>query len=223
MAPAVKPTVKRAKTALKAPGLPRARQRPSRPQANEVSSAVLLGRQIRDLRVAKGLSLSEVADAIDKSVGYLSQCERGQSEVSITTLKAIADVLGVQIGWFFQGLDPKASAEQGIVVRREQRRQLTFPGTGIDEALLSPNLNGEAELILSTFAPGAVSGERPVSRAAEQSGYVLTGELSLSVENRVFRLREGDSFRIERQQKYLVKNTGRVSATSLWVIAPPRY
>lgn len=222
MAPAVKPTAKRSNISAK-PRATRAAIAERSSVTEKSTSAELLGRQIRDLRLAKGMSLTEVADAIDKSVGYLSQCERGQSEVSISTLKAIADVLGVQIGWFFQSLDPRASAEQGIVVRREQRRQLTFPGTGIDEALLSPSLNGEAELILSTFAPGAVSGERKVSRAAEQSGFILTGELMLTVEDKVFTLREGDSFRIERQQRYLVKNNGKTSSTSLWVVAPPRY
>jgi transcriptional regulator with XRE-family HTH domain len=188
-----------------------------------LSSAELLGRQIRDLRVARGLNLTELSQAIDKSVGYVSQIERGQSEVSISTLKAISDTLGVQIGWFFQGLEPANRDEMGIIVRREQRRQLQFPGTGIDEALLSPNLQGEAELILSTFAPGAQSGEKPVSRPAEQSGYILSGTLELSVGQKHFTLREGDSFRIERGEWFSVKNIGQVSSTSLWVITPPRY
>jgi transcriptional regulator with XRE-family HTH domain len=169
------------------------------------------------------MSLQELADAINKSVGYLSQCERGQSEVSISTLKSIADALEVQIGWFFQGLDASSSQELGFVVRREHRRQLQFPGTGIDEAMLSPDLNGEAELILSRFAPGARSGEQLVSRPAEQSGYILSGELELTLEDRVFHLREGDSFRIERQMRYSVRNPGSVPSNSLWVIAPPRY
>lgn len=182
-----------------------------------------LGNQIRDLRAARGMSLAALARAIGKSVGYVSQIERGRSEVSISTLKAVSDELGVQISWFFQGYDPRVPSEHGHIVRREHRRRLDFPGTGIEEELLSPTLTGEAELILSTFAPGARSGEKPVSRMAEQSGYVIQGQLELKIGSKRFALRPGDSFRIGRGEAYTARNPGSVDSVSLWVIAPPRY
>jgi len=196
------------------------RTAPARAAAEAASP---LGSQIRDLRVARGQSLAELAAAIGKSIGYVSQIERGRSEISISTLKAISDALDVQIGWFFQGYDPRVPAEHGHVVRRENRRRLSFPGTGIEEELLSPTLTGEAELILSTFAPGARSGDEQVSRMAEQSGFVIAGELDLHVGERIFRLRTGDSFRISRGESYRVVNPGAAASVSLWVIAPPRY
>lgn len=182
-----------------------------------------LGSQIRDLRAARGMNLAALAEAIGKSVGYVSQIERGRSEISISALKAISDALGVQISWFFQGYDPRVPAEHGHIVRREHRRRLSFPGTGIEEELLSPTLTGEAELILSTFAPGARSGEEPVSRMAEQSGYVIEGELELEIGGTRFALRPGDSFRIGRAEAFTVRNPGSSNSVSLWVIAPPLY
>lgn len=189
----------------------------------DASAMSPLGNQIRDLRLARGLSVAALAKAIGKSIGYVSQIERGRSEVSISTLKAISDELGVQISWFFQGYDPRVPSEHGYIVRREHRRRLDFPGTGIEEELLSPTLTGEAELILSTFAPGARSGDEPVSRMAEQSGHVIEGQLELKVGNRRFTLRPGDSFRIGRGEPYTARNPGSVNSVSLWVIAPPRY
>ena len=121
-----------------------------------------LGRQIRDLREARRVTLAGLATSIGKSIGYVSQIERGRSEISISTLKSISEALGVNISWFFQGYDPSEPAEHGYVVRREHRRPLNFPGTGIEEELLSPTLSGEAEMILSTFAPGARSGDEQV-------------------------------------------------------------
>jgi len=192
-------------------------------RAREVFPLSPLGSQIRDLRAARGLSLARLAEAIGKSIGYVSQIERGRSEVSISTLKAISDALDVQIGWFFQGYDPRVPAEHGRIVRRENRRRLNFPGTGIEEELLSPTLTGEAELILSTFAPGARSGDEQVSRMAEQSGFVVAGELDLAVGKQEFRLRTGDSFRIGRGEPFSAANPGPDLSVSLWVIAPPRY
>jgi transcriptional regulator with XRE-family HTH domain len=182
-----------------------------------------LGSQIRDLRAARRMNLAALAQAIGKSIGYVSQIERGRSEISISTLKAISEALGVQISWFFQGYDPSVPAEHGHVVRREHRRRLDFPGTGIEEELLSPTLTGEAELILSTFAPGARSGDEQVSRMAEQSGYVIEGELELYLGARRFSLRAGDSFRIGRGEPFSARNPGTSTSISLWVIAPPRY
>jgi transcriptional regulator with XRE-family HTH domain len=186
-------------------------------------SPASLGAQIRDLREARRMRLAELAQAIGKSIGYVSQIERGRSEISISTLKSISEALGVSISWFFQGYDPREPTEHGYVVRREHRRRLDFPGTGIEEELLSPTLNGEAELILSRFAPGARSGDEQVSRMAEQSGHVLSGELELTLGDRVFRLRAGDSFRIGRGESFSARNPGHESSVSLWVIAPPRY
>ncbi len=182
-----------------------------------------LGAQIRDLREARRMRLAELAQSIGKSIGYVSQIERGRSEISISTLKAISDALGVSISWFFQGYDPREPSEHGYVVRREHRRRLDFPGTGIEEELLSPTLNGEAELIMSRFAPGARSGDVQVSRMAEQSGVVLSGELELQVLDREFLLKAGDSFRIGRGEPFTASNPGREESVSLWVIAPPRY
>ena len=90
---------------------------------------ISLGAQIRDLREARRMHLAELAQAIGKSIGYVSQIERGRSEVSISTLKSISDALGVSISWFFQGYDPREPSEHGYVVRREHRRRLDFPGT----------------------------------------------------------------------------------------------
>ena len=199
----------------------------ARAPADQADSAATppspLGGQIRELREARGLRLAELGAAIGKSIGYVSQIERGRSEVSISTLKRISDALGVPISWFFQGYDPAVPAEHGYVVRRENRRPLNFPGTGIEEELLSPTLTGEAELILSTFAPGAQSGDEQVSRAAEQSGYVVAGLLELDVATRRFQLRAGDSFRIGRGEPFTARNPGSETSVSVWVIAAPKY
>src|SRR5450631_226546 len=94
------------------------RRRPPRPSPSsrrEVFPLSPLGSQIRDLRAARGFSLARLAESIGKSIGYVSQIERGRSEVSISTLKAISDALDVLIGWFFQGYDPRVPAEHGHV------------------------------------------------------------------------------------------------------------
>lgn len=65
----------------------------------------------------------------------------------------------MHMNWFFNGNMQATPGERDIVVRKAHRRRLTFTGIGIAEELLSPNLAGPLELLLSTIEPGADSGE----------------------------------------------------------------
>lgn len=202
----------------------RKRARPAnRAALPALEQPIPLGKQIRDLRLARRQTLAQLAQAIGKSIAYVSLIERNRAEVPVSTLKSISDALGVQISWFFQGYDLGAPEEHGYIVRRNNRRHLSFPRLGLEEDLLSPTLTGETELILSTFAPGARSGEQLVSRMAEQSGYVISGRLELQIEQRRFVLQAGDSFRINRGEAFTARNPGEEPSVSLWVITPPRY
>ena len=53
-----------------------------------------LGADLRALRKARGLTLTEMAEALDRSVGWLSQVERDKSEPTISDLRQIATGLG---------------------------------------------------------------------------------------------------------------------------------
>lgn len=182
-----------------------------------------LGHQIRDLRRAKGVTIPELASRIDRSVGWLSQIERGLSEITIAALHQIAAALEVQVSWFFaQGAAPPDD-ELGLVLRRRNRRTLDFHGSGVHEEILSPTLSGQLLLVESTFAPGASTGDRDRERRGEEAGLVLSGTLELRVDGRSLRLEAGDSFAFTRTGPHRCHNPGPVPAVVLWVITPPSY
>ncbi|MFZ6042685.1 helix-turn-helix domain-containing protein [Vibrio natriegens] len=56
---------------------------------------------MRDFCKAKGVTLAEMAERIQLSMGYVSQVERGVSSLSIPTLQSTSDVLRVQIRCFY--------------------------------------------------------------------------------------------------------------------------
>ncbi|MDD9877527.1 MAG: XRE family transcriptional regulator [Magnetovibrio sp.] len=194
---------------------------PGRPENGDGAASV--GDQVREMRRARGLTLQQLADGIGRSVGYVSQLERGISKVDIENLHGIAGVLGVGINWFFQGDGAGAADERGVVVRRGRRRRLDFPGAGITEELLSPSLNGAFEVILGTFQPGAATGEKNYSRPGEEAGVVLKGELELWIGDKEYRLSEGDSFQFPLSEPHRSRNPGPAETVVLWVIAPPTY
>ena len=179
-----------------------------------------IGGQIRELRKAKGMTLRAVAGAAGISVGYLSQIERDRSRLPIGVLKRISTALGVQINWFFHGSDAPAN-EKDIVVRADSRRRLTFTALGIEEELLSPNLAGPLEMLMSTIEPGADSGE--YSHEGVEAGLVVSGTLDLWVAGQFFRLNAGDSFSFRSTETHRCANSGTEAAKVVWVITPPQY
>lgn len=180
-----------------------------------------LGEQVRELRNAKGMTLQQVAGGAGISVGYLSQIERNQSRLPIGVLRRVADVLGVHINWFFAARDAGPPEERDIVVRARNRRRMTFTGLGITEELLTPNLKGPLEMLLSTIDPGADSED--YSHQGAEAGYVVEGTLDLWVSGRHFRLRAGDSFSFRSTEVHRCANPGKVPTKVVWVITPPHY
>lgn len=199
-------------------------QRSARPKAESLPDEPpddLVGGQIRELRKVKRMTLQQVADAVGVSVGYLSQIERNQSKLPIGVLRKISDVLGVHISWFFQAHNDAPADERDVVVRARHRRSMSFTGLGITEELLSPNLSGPLELLLSIIQPGADSGD--YSHGGSEAGLVIAGVLDLWVDGRLYKLAEGDSFAFESTKVHRVVNPGKVATKVVWVITPPHY
>lgn len=179
-----------------------------------------VGQDIRRLRRLKRITIKELAAATGRSVGFLSQVERGLSQISVADLQVITRVLDVPLSWFFIN-DPAPPKERGHVVRRDARRQVGAREGGLVEELLSPDLGGSFEIFRSVFEPGAemAAAER---RHTEDAGYLVSGRLRLFIEDRQFDLEPGDSFRFSGEH-YRWQNPGEESTVVIWVISPPIY
>lgn len=180
-----------------------------------------VGEQIRELRLIKRLTLQQLAEMVGVSVGYLSQIERNRSKLPIGTLRKICDVLGVHMSWFFPSTPAGPPEERACIVRAKHRRSMSFTGLGINEQLLSPNLSGPLELLMSTLEPGADSGE--YAHEGSEAGVVIAGSMELWVKGQYFLLEEGDSFSFKSTEPHRCRNPGEVPARVVWVITPPHY
>lgn len=179
-----------------------------------------LGADIRSLRKARGLTLTDMAENLGRSIGWMSQVERNISEPSIEELRTIAHVMNVPISIFFGQAAAKAE-ELGCVVRKDTRRKIGGGAIGLIEELLSPDLTDTFEMVHSTFEPGAAL-ENFVTRATQEVGYLVSGQLRLWIGDHEFDLAAGDSFRI-RSEPFKWANPYTAPAVAVWVVAPPIY
>lgn len=180
-----------------------------------------IGEDLRALRRVRGLTLSALGAAVGRSVGWLSQVERGHTAPSVHDLGRLAEQLGVRIGFFFRSAS-RDEAERGTIQRAADRMPIGTTESGLVEELLSPSLSGGFEMIRAVFAPGASSDGVVPHRGGEHGGVLIEGSLVLVIGDREFRLSAGDSFQFAGQS-YAWRNDGAVPAVVIWTVAPPVY
>src|SRR5689334_24516389 len=80
-----------------------ARARPGRRDAQDVDRHV--GARVRERRIALGLTQQQLAELIGTTYQQAHKYEKGINRIAAGRLHAIARVLGVEPGYFFEGLD----------------------------------------------------------------------------------------------------------------------
>ena len=191
-----------------------------KPIQQDSDHSVALGRDLRALRKARGLTLNELAVRIGRSVGFLSQIERGLSAPSIKDLRSLATAFEVPVSWFFL-TDDGDEVEREYIVRADNRRALGTTEEGLIEELLSPDLGGSFEMFRSAIEPRTEQTEF-IFRETEEAGYLVSGEIDLWIEDKNFNLKAGDSFRFDHKPVRW-HNTGDEQAIIIWVVSPPVY
>ncbi|VVO44522.1 helix-turn-helix domain-containing protein [Pseudomonas fluorescens] len=177
----------------------------------EISALAIL---IQDLRKHKKYTLKDLADKIGRSVGFLSQVERGLSRPTVADLTAISETLGVPTTYFYSLPKPMALP---WVTRPDERRTLYY-ADGITDILVSPKMRASFSMLESQLEPGASSGDRHINDSSEQGGYVLEGELTLWLaDDEPVTLQAGDSFQLASHAHCRYGNLSDRLTRVLWV------
>jgi len=180
-----------------------------------------VGQDIRALRKARGLTLTALAEQVGRSVGWLSQVERGQTMPAIPDLGRLAEILGVTISFFFRSAS-RNPTERGLIQRVADRTPIGDAIHGLVEELLSPGLGGSFEMLKSSFAPKARSKTIQPRPEREDGGVLLSGQLVITIDGQDFALAPGDSFQFAGKP-YAWSNPGDTPAVVIWIVSPPIY
>ena len=182
-----------------------------------------VGKRLRELRTAKGLSLVDLAKAADVSVGNLSEIERGLAIPSIRTFCLLSSALGIGPGWLLEQSGPVQPNGDPYVVRATARQSIVFNKPGVVKRLASPPSPGNLQMLLVEIDPGRGSGEQGYSHAGEECGIVFEGILDLWIDGEKRTLGTGDSFRFPSTKTHRFHNPGNVLTRVVWITSPPLY
>jgi quercetin dioxygenase-like cupin family protein len=177
-----------------------------------------IGTRIRFTRRLRSLTLKEVAAATGCSESLLSKIENGHALPSLKILQRLTHALGLTIGQLFaQAADPN-----DIVMRAVTR--VTFDtGDGGKSEPLAPHAGGHMlECHLHHYAPGCDSGG-DLQHEGEEFGYVLEGEIELTVAGRHYVASAGDSFLFRSERPHSFRNKGKQEARVVWINTPPTF
>jgi transcriptional regulator with XRE-family HTH domain len=181
-----------------------------------------LGGVIRGARDEHALTLQQVAHRTRLSVSYLSQIERNLLHPSVSTLKNIAQALGIPAGklMFPATTSPKRALVS--VQRKGERKRIVFPHSNIEYQLLTPDLRRRVSMLWLTAQPGAESGPA-FTHEGEDGVVVLKGKLSMEIGGVWHELKSGDSIYFSSALPHRWRNPGRVLAEAIWMSAPPSF
>ena len=174
-----------------------------------------LGKKLRRMRQARGLTAVELAKRARVTTGFISQLEHSQTVPSLHTLQRIGAVLGVSLTYFLleENLQPQ-------VVRKRERPMLHLGHEGACLALLSPRPSQHLEVALLALPRGAVSWSTARSHAGQQCHLLLHGTVRADYGDHTYRLEEGDSILWEGTLPYRLENIGPHEARLLIATAP---
>ncbi|MEA4884550.1 MAG: helix-turn-helix domain-containing protein [Clostridia bacterium] len=185
--------------------------------ANHMGSddEVLLGAAIRELRVQKGMTIEELAEASQLSTGLISKIERDLGNPSISSLRRISKALGVPTAFFF-AREPGAHNEQ---VSHNNKRVYAYPRSRVSYTAIVSPVSDDVEFFMIEAMPGARGGTEAVCHQGFEQGMVVEGCLEVTVGDRVFNLGLLDTISFPSAIPHMWANKGPERCRSIWAIA----
>ena len=152
---------------------------------------IQLSQRIRKLRIQRGYTLEQVAEATGLTRGVLSKVENFRVTPSLATLSKIAQAFGVTMSELFEGLEEKPDM---VVVRKDERVivERDRPDSNIVyHALAHTRPNKIMEPFLLEVPPGEARRQK-LAHEGEEFLMVLKGKVDYEYGDAGFQLEEGD-------------------------------
>jgi transcriptional regulator with XRE-family HTH domain len=176
-----------------------------------------VGKQLRAVRTAFGMSQRELAKRAGVTNGMVSLIEQGRVSPSIGSLQKVLSAFPLTMAEFFTR---DMEGVEDVVFRAGD-----LPNVGtkdIQYRLVAASRQDRKMSILSeVYEPRTDTGEDLLSHAGEEGGVVVEGELELTVAGKSWVLGPGDAYYFDSRLPHRFRNTGDVPARIVSANTPP--
>lgn len=183
-----------------------------------MNSNILIGEKIKSLRIKMSLTQEELANRCELSKGFISQLERDLTSPSIATLIDILECLGTDLKEFFSNeIDEKIVFGYDDFFSQENLEL----GHNIDWIIPNAQKNSMEPIILKLLP----NGSSPIYNPSECEifGYVISGHIVLTIGEKSYKVKKGESFYHKANNSYFIKNNGKNEAKLIYVSTPPSF
>ena len=177
-----------------------------------------LGRKIRDLRLRRGMTVQQLADASRLSKGFISQVENERTSPSLNTLRDLAAALGTSVAYLV------VEEEQApFVVRAKDRPRLSVGGNTSKVELLSAQPKRNVDVVMAELPPGVSAGEKRHYHHGEEVVVCLDGRVSVAYGEHSLVLETGDSCHFDGRVPHAVENVSSEPAKLIIIMTPAAF
>jgi transcriptional regulator with XRE-family HTH domain len=182
-----------------------------------------VGVRLRHARLLSRMRLKDVAERAKCSESMLSKIENDRAVPSLTTLHRLCKALNLSVSTLLNN----DFAEPWTILRKGSRTiigHLSGSGSeGVKAELLIPHVDGRLlEGFVVIIEPGGHT-NGALSHKGEEVGYVIEGQLELSINNEVHLLNAGDSFYFPSDLPHEYRNPGETQMRAVWINSPPSF
>jgi transcriptional regulator with XRE-family HTH domain len=192
---------------------------------------------IKKIRIEKGYILAELAKKTGYTASYLSQIERDIKKPSLEALRKIADALNTPIIAFLMSdneeyihteVQENDSLLKYSLLRESNRKRMIIPEIGTEYQLITPiykQPNNKPRMLglYIELKPRAWIQEKFVTHEPEESIIVITGQIDVYFDDKIFTLSVGDSFYIASNIPHNIQNTTDENAIVIIYQSPAMY
>lgn len=189
-------------------------------EQNAEMEQLQVGVRIRHARVLKGMRMKDLAEKVGYDESMISKVEAGKVMPSLPMLNRIVTALDRDLASFF-GLEID---EHKLVQSSKDRILVTGDalriGKGVSYERMVPIAAGNLlEANIHVVEPGGEKIDN-ITHQGEATGYLAEGEIELTIDGTVYRMKAGDSFFFKAYLTNSYRNTGAGQARIIWVNTP---
>lgn len=170
-----------------------------------------LGNKINKARLKEGLTIRDVAEATELSIGFLSNLERDQNSPTLSNLESVCKALKISI----LDLIKEASEDEKVVITRScEREEIYFNKNGVSHKKL--NKFHRTDALSVTINKKSDFGEAKWKHNKDELGVVIEGELEILVDGILYHLKKDDSIFLSKNASHSYRNPIDAKSISHW-------
>ena len=190
------------------------------PCAETDALAEKLGQTIQRLRMADKMSLGDLSESSGVAKSMISQIEKNEANPSLATLSRISQALGTSV----QAIVSTEGNESSLVQRTDiQDTPLLKSEDGLCELRIIGSIDTVQWVQWYDFKakPGGVLESSPHPEGSVENLTVLSGEVSVMVDNESWIAKAGETLRYKADRQHSITNIGDkpVHATMVNILA----